>query len=190
MSLAKHGSAPDRDSRGHEMRDTVESNTTRQVQYAFRRPRFPVVYTVGNELRAATSSVALRSQLERLELPRAAVVDLVDATGEGWAFHSGVMIVSPLTLKRRWKKIEVIRLFNESSNARRMGAVYPEAYVPRRSLERIIAEIAALATYTNPRKFGGSEVATSETSRAKRRSGLNGVSEITPETPRSSPTKS
>ena len=153
------------------MRDTAESNTTRKVQYAFRRPRFPVVYAVGNELRAATSSVALRRQLEHLELPGAAVVDLVDATGEGWAFHSALMIVSPLTLKKRWKKIEVIRLFNESDNAHRIGAVYPEAYVPRRSLERIIAEIAALVTYTKPRRFGGSEVATSEASRAKRRAG-------------------
>ena len=165
------------------MRDTVESNTARKVQYAFRRPRFPVIYAVGNELHAATSSVALRRQLERLELPGAAVIDLVDVTGEGWAFYSDLMIVSPLTLKKRWKKIEVIRLFNESANARRMGAVYPEAYVPRRSLERIIAEIAALAAYTKPRRFGGSEVATSEASRAKRGGGLNGVSEITPETP-------
>ena len=173
MSSAEHGSAPDRGSDGHEMRDTVESNATRKVQYAFRRPRFPVIYAVGNELRAATSSVALRRQLERLELPASAVVDLVDATGEGWAFHSDLMIVSPLTLKRRWTKIEVIRLFNESDDARRMGAVYPEAYVPRRSLERIIAEIAALAAYTKPRRFGGSGVATSEASRAKRRGGLS-----------------
>src|SRR5712691_8821241 len=165
------------------MRDTVESNTTRQVQYAFRRPRFPVVYVVGNELRAATSSVALRRQLERLELPGAAVVDLVDATGEGWDFHADLMIVSPLTLKKRWKKIEIIRLFNESDNARRIGAVYPEAYVPRRSLERIIAEIAALATNTKPRRFSGAEVATIEASRTKRGGGLSGVSEITPETP-------
>lgn len=142
------------------MRNTVESNTSRQVQYAFRRPRFPVIYAVGNELHAATSSVALRRQLERLELPGAAVVDLVDATGEGWAFHSALMIVSPLTLKRRWKKIEVIRLFNESANARRMGAVYPEAYVSRRSVERIIVEIAALAIHTTPRRLSGPEVVT------------------------------
>ena len=114
MSVAEHGSAPDQSSRGHEMRGTVESNTTRRIQYAFRRPRFPIVYAVGNELRAATSSVALRRQLERLELPGAAVFDLVDARGEGWVFHSALMIVSPLTLKKRWKKIEVIRLFNES----------------------------------------------------------------------------
>ena len=38
---------PDRSAGGHEMRDTVESDTARQVQYAFRRPRFPVIYCRG-----------------------------------------------------------------------------------------------------------------------------------------------
>lgn len=80
--------------------------------------------------------------------------------------------------------------FNENANARRIGAVHPEEYVPRRSVERIIAEIAALATYTKPRRSSGPEVATIEASRAKRRGGLNGVSEIAPETRRSSATKS
>jgi len=77
---------------------------------------------------------------------------MVDATGEGWAFHSDLMIVSPLTLKKRWKKTEVIRLFNASNNARRIGAAYPEAYIPRRSLVRIIAEVAALAAHAKPNK--------------------------------------
>lgn len=104
---------------GHAMQDTVESNTGRKVQYAFRRPRFPLVYAVGNELHAATSSTALRRHLERLEIQRGAVLDLVDATGEGWAFYSDLMIVSPLTLKKRWKKVEVIRLFNASDNGSR-----------------------------------------------------------------------
>jgi hypothetical protein len=97
----------------------------------------------------------LRRQLERLELQGGAVLDLVDATGEGWAFHSDLRIVSPLTLKKRWKKIEVIRLFNESANASRIGAVYPEAYIPRRSIDRIIAEIAALAILSGPRGVHG-----------------------------------
>ena len=80
------------------------------------------------------------------------MIDIVDATGEGWAFYADLMIVSPLTLKKRWKKVEVIRLFNESDNARRISAAYPEAYVPRRSLVRIIEEVAALAAYAKPNK--------------------------------------
>ena len=71
-------------------------------------------------------------------------MEIVDATGEGWAFHPDLMVVSPLTLKKRWKKIDVIQLFNKSENSLRIGTSYPEAYIPRRSLPRIIAEVAAL----------------------------------------------
>jgi hypothetical protein len=60
--------------------------------------------------------------------------------------------VSPPTLKKRWKKIDVIRFFNRSENARRIGAVYPEAYIPRRPFVRIIAEVAALVAYAKPNK--------------------------------------
>ena len=134
------------------MKGGVESNTSARVQYAFRRPRFPIIYAVGNELLAALSPAALQRQLERLELQGAKVLDMVDATGEGWAFHSDLMIVSPLTLRKRWKKIDVIRLFNGSDTARRIGAAYPEAYIPRRPLVRIIAEVAALAAYAKPNK--------------------------------------
>jgi len=62
------------------------------------------------------------------------------------------MIVSPLTLKKRWKKIDVIRLFNGSDNALRIGATYPEAFIPKRPLVRIIAEVAALVAYAKPNK--------------------------------------
>ena len=130
----------------------MESNTDGKVQYAFRRPRFPIIYAVGNELLAALSPAAFQRQLERLEPQGTKVLDMVDATGEGWAFHSDLMIVSPLTLKKRWKKIDVIRFFNGSDNARRIGAAYPEAYIPRRPLARIIAEVAALVAYAKPNK--------------------------------------
>ena len=126
-------------------------NTSSKIQYAFRRPSFPLICAVGNELRVATSPAALQRQVKHWDLQRAKVLDIVDATGEGWAFHIDLQIVSPLTLKKRWKKIEVIRLFNESANARRIGTAYPETYIRRRSLVRIIAEVAALVAYTNKR---------------------------------------
>jgi hypothetical protein len=130
----------------------VETDTSGKVQYAFQKPRFPIIYAVGQELLAALSPAFFQRQVKRLELQGATVLDMVDATGEGWAFHSDLMIVSPLTLKKRWKKIDVIRLFNGSTNAQRIGAAYPEAYIPRRSLVRIIADVATLAAYAKPNK--------------------------------------
>jgi hypothetical protein len=58
-----------------------------------------------------------------------------------------LMVVSPLTIKKRWTKLEVIRLFNASETSRRIGVIYPEACIPRRSISRIIAEVAALVGY-------------------------------------------
>jgi len=130
----------------------VDSKTGDKVQYAFRRPRFPVIYAVGNELLAAPSPSVFQRQLERLEPQDATLLDLVDATGEGWALDLRLRIVSPITLKKRWKKIDVVRLFNGSSNAQRIGAAYPEASIPRRPLGRIIAEVAALVAYAEPNK--------------------------------------
>ena len=146
----------------NEVKNGVESDTTRKIQYAFRRPRFPIICAVDRELLSASSPAAFQRQVERLDLQHAGPIDVVDVTGEGWAFHPQLMVVSPLTLKKRWKKIEIIRLFNASNNSRRIGVAYPEAYIPRRSLVRIIAELAALAAYAKPNKplhWAGARVA-------------------------------
>jgi len=123
-----------------------------KVQYAFRRPRFPIVCAVGAELISAGSPAAFQRQVQRVDLQGGEVLDIVDATGEGWAFHVELMIVSPLTLKRRWTKSAVIRLFNESENARRIGGAYPDASLSRRTLTQIIIDVAALAAYGKPNR--------------------------------------
>jgi hypothetical protein len=132
--------------------DGSELKINGKVRYAFRRPRFPIVCAVGSELISAGSTASFQRQVERLDLPGDKVLDIVDATGEGWAFHVELMIVSPLTLKKRWTKSAVIRLFNESENARRIGGAYPETSVSGKTLVRIITDVAALAAYAQPNK--------------------------------------
>ena len=121
-----------------------------KIRYVFRRPRFPIVCAVADELISAGSPAAFQRQIERFELESDAVLDIVDATGEGWAFHIELMVVSPLTLKKRWRKLAVIRLYNESQNARRIGGTYPETALSGRSLARIISDVAALAALAKP----------------------------------------
>ncbi len=123
-----------------------------KVQYAFRRPRFPIVCAVGAELISAESPAAFQRQVQRVDLQGGEVLDIVDATGEGWVFHVELMIVSPLTLKRRWTKSAVIRLFNESENARRIGGAYPDTSLSGRTLTQIITDVAALAAYGKPNR--------------------------------------
>jgi hypothetical protein len=121
-----------------------------KIQYAFRRPRFPIICAVGDELISARSAVGFQRQIERFEIQSGEVLDVVDATGEGWSFHSDLMIVSPLTFKKRWTKSAVIRLFNESENARRIGVAYPETSLSGKSVSRIITDVAALAAHGTP----------------------------------------
>ena len=122
------------------------------IQYAFRRPRFPIICAVGAELISARSAVDFQRQIERFELQSGEVLDVVDVTGEGWSFHADLMIVSPLTLKKRWRKSAVIRLFNESESARRIGVAYPETSLSGKSLSRIITDVAALAAHATPNR--------------------------------------
>ena len=136
----------------NEPRDEFLLKVSAKIGYVFRRPRFPIVCVVADELISAGSPAAFQRQIERFELESDAVLDVVDATGEGWAFHAELMVVSPLALKKRWRKPEVIRLYNESQNARRIGRTYPEAALSGRSLARIIRDVAALAALAKPNK--------------------------------------
>jgi hypothetical protein len=123
-----------------------------KIQYAFRRPRFPIICAVGRELISGWSAVDFQREIERFEIQSGEVLDIVDATGEGWSFHSDLMIVSPLTFKKRWTKSAVIRLFNESENARRIGLAYPETSLSGKSVSRIITDVAALAAHGTPNR--------------------------------------
>ena len=123
-----------------------------KIQYAFRRPRFPIICAVGGELVSAWSAVDFQRQIERFEIQSGEVLDVVDGTGEGWSFHSDLMIVSPLTFKKRWTKSAVIRLFNESENARRIGVAHPETSLSGKSVSRIITDVAALVAHGAPNR--------------------------------------
>ena len=54
LSDARKSTPPDITFSGNDLQDLAKSNTSRRVQYAFRRPRFPVVYAVGRGHECAT----------------------------------------------------------------------------------------------------------------------------------------
>lgn len=115
-----------------------------KIAYVFRRPKFPIICDLDGELISASSPARFQRRLDSLSLPSGKCFRLVDATGEGWALHTEWMTVSPLTIKKRWTKSEIIRLFNLSANARRTGQTYPEASLSNKSVQRVVADIAAL----------------------------------------------
>jgi hypothetical protein len=54
------------------------------------------------------------------------------------------MLLAPAFLARRWLKVDIVRIFNESRNAREHGLRYPESLIPRRRLDAIVNDLATL----------------------------------------------
>jgi hypothetical protein len=117
---------------------------TNSITFAFRRPRFPLICDLDGDLFAAESPAALQRRLAGLGLTNERKDRFVDANGEGWMFLLNEMILAPGFPMRKWRKIEIIRLFNGSRNASEMGLCYPERRLANRRLDRVVCDIAAL----------------------------------------------
>ena len=96
------------------------------ITYAFRRPRFPMICDLNGYLVAAESPTALQRCLAGVDLTTERKGRLVDGTGESWMLLPEKMIMAPAFPMGKWRKIEIIRLFNESRNAKESGRRYPE----------------------------------------------------------------
>ena len=126
------------------------------IKYLFRKPVFPLICDAEGVLIGADSLEDFADQVAVLDLPAAAQLPVVDASAEGWAFHTDHQVVSPLTFKKRWTKKEVIAMFNSSSAARKLGGQYSERSLSSKRFDRIVSEIVALIRAANK----ASEVAT------------------------------
>jgi len=122
------------------------NSKTNAITYAFRKPGFPLICDFDGDLFAALSPAALQRRLVGVELADERKARFVDANGESWMFLANEMILAPEFPLRKWRKIEVIRLFNGSRIASEMGLHYPEHRLANRRLDMIVCDIAALLT--------------------------------------------
>jgi hypothetical protein len=81
------------------------------MKFFFRKPVFPILVDTGTEL------IVLRragegDRLARLAEPGAKPLDVIDSRVEGFAYHPRHDAISPLTLKKNWRKAEIIALYN------------------------------------------------------------------------------
>jgi hypothetical protein len=120
------------------------NSKTNAITYAFRKPRFPLICDFDGDLFAAESPAALQRRFAGLDLTNERKARFVDANGESWIFLLNKMILAPEFPIRRWRKIEIIRLFNGSRNASEMGLRYPERRLANRRLDMVVCDIATL----------------------------------------------
>jgi hypothetical protein len=89
----------------------------------------------------------LSTKLRKIRLDRDRSYDLVDFTGEGWSLYVPNMVISPLTLKKRWTKREIIKLFNERENMELAeGKKYSEKSLSAKRLYKIILDLVEISS--------------------------------------------
>ena len=117
-----------------------------ELSHLFRRPQYPVLIDLDGTLLAAKSAKSLLKKLSVLDLPLEANYPAIDSAGEGWGLYlfPGAAVLSPLTIKKRWSKREVIHLYNQRTNRAKDDLLYSEKSLSSKRLDRIIREIADL----------------------------------------------
>jgi hypothetical protein len=113
------------------------------LRYWPRRLRFPIIVDTGRGLVGALSGAECEKRVAQLgPFDDDNSMPVIDSTGEGFGFYPKILLISPLTTKKRWTKAEVIALYNERQKP---GA--PE-YQPRslsnRGFDRVVSEVVQL----------------------------------------------
>jgi hypothetical protein len=107
------------------------------MRFFFRKPVFPILVDTGTEL-VVLRTAGEGSRLARLVEPGARPLDVIDARVEGFAYYPQHDIITPLAMKKNWRKAEIITLYN-----RRKAAGTP-SYTPSlasRKLAQVFADV-------------------------------------------------
>jgi len=118
-----------------------------KLRCAFRRPRFPIICKIGEELVSGDTIQQFERRVRKLDFIAEETYPLIDASGEGWVLVPKFSAISPLTFDKRWSKNRVVEMFNASANAARAGLQYPYRSLGSRPTEVIVRAVAALLNH-------------------------------------------
>jgi hypothetical protein len=119
------------------------------VGYLFIRPKFPIICRIDNTLLAAKSGAELDSKLKSLGSIADGHYDVIDGSGQGWSLNTEYMVVSPICIKSRWTKKEIIQMYNNSRCSEMTGEKYSEKSLSAKRVDRIVADVAKLISDAN-----------------------------------------
>jgi hypothetical protein len=114
------------------------------IKYVFRKPKFPLIINLDGYLIAATKRKLL-TQLRNIELNLNTCYETIDASGEGFGLYvyEDCFALSPLVLKKKWTKLELIRLYNSRKNNADEN-IYSEKSLSAKRFNKILSDITSL----------------------------------------------
>jgi hypothetical protein len=126
-----------------------------KLQYLFRKPTFPIVANIEGYFTVAKRPKDLSIKLSKISLDPDKSYDMVDFAGEGWSLYVPKMVISPLTLKKRWTKREIIKLFNERENIQLAeGKKYSEKSLSAKRLDKVIFDLVEVSSRSKKKGSG------------------------------------
>ena len=106
-----------------------------------------MIADIGGHFIGAKTPKSLVTRLSVVHLDPDEFYPMVDATGEGWSLYVGGMAISPLARKKRWTKLDIIRLFNQRKNPELAGGkTYSEKSLSAKRFDRIFSDLVKLAS--------------------------------------------
>ncbi len=113
------------------------------IRFWPRKPRFPIIIDTGVELVGAKTGVECSKLFARVGVSNNDVsTSVIDASAEGFGFYPQLMVISALTIKKRWTKSEIINLYNSRRKA--WAPEYRANSLGNKPVGRIVAEIVDL----------------------------------------------
>ena len=112
------------------------------MNYIFRLPRFPVVLDSGEKLFPAKSKTQLEIWIEKLAIKDDRRRDIIDASGEGFAYYPKIETITPHIGIRKWKKLQIVDLYDSRRTTE--SPVMRRTSLGSRTLEDIVSEAVEL----------------------------------------------
>lgn len=131
------------------------------IRFWPRKPRFPVIIDTGVELVGAKTGVECSKLIARVGVSEKNVsTSVIDASAEGFGFYPQLMMISTLTIKKRWTKSEIINLYN--SRRKPWAPEYRATSLGNKAVGRVVAEIVDLLRLRpeEPRSVGDKQALT------------------------------
>ena len=112
------------------------------IAYIFRKPKYPIICNIDGYILGAKSEKSFLKQLNNVEIDPEKNYDLIDISAEGWWFLPNYMAISPLTMKKKWFKKEIISLYNNRKNSTEKK--YSERSLSAKRFDKIFNDIIEL----------------------------------------------
>lgn len=119
-------------------------NTVPKIKHFFRKPKYPVIVDVDGVLVCGKSSITLSRRLSEINLIKSNSYNVVDSSIEGWVFIPKHWVISPMTFKKRWTKLELIRMYNGRKNKKNEDFKYSEKSLSSKRLDKVFNDIFQL----------------------------------------------